>query len=114
MNDQDMNNETDKPDNLSPQASISGSDHEPQSDKVRAGADKIIPEASEIADSPDTPNQPDNPDNPDKSLPDMKAGTGAGMSDAVMANSINASDGDAINNNLEALASGRMTLHVGA
>lgn len=111
MNDQDMNNETDKPDNLSPQASITGSDHKPQSDKVSADADKIIPEASEIADSPDTPNQPDNSDT---SIPEMKAGTGAGMSDAVMVNSVNASDGDAINNNLEALASGRMTLHVGA
>ncbi|WP_438997569.1 hypothetical protein [Candidatus Puniceispirillum sp.] len=111
MNDKDMNNETDKHDNLSPHAGITDPDHEPQSDKVSAGADKVTNEAATIADSPDTPEKPDNPDT---SIPDMKAGTGAGMSDAVMANSINASDGDAINNNLEALASGRMTLHVGA
>ncbi|ADE40496.1 hypothetical protein [Candidatus Puniceispirillum marinum] len=114
MNDTDLNKETDKHDNLSPHASIPDADHEPQSDKPDAETDKVANAAASITDSPNISEKSDNPHNPDTSISDMKVGTGAGMSDAVMTNSINASDGDAINNNLEALASGRMTLHIGA
>ena len=63
--------------------------------------------------APDVPVASEANDAGDRSVADTKAGTGAGMSDAVMPSSIDSSDSDMINNNLEALASGRMHLHVG-
>jgi hypothetical protein len=75
-----------------------------------------VPQEPQTSDSTDAPDSPETADASDawvSPVPNMKAGTGAGMVERVMANSINASDSDAINNNLEALASGRMHLHVG-
>lgn len=75
-----------------------------------------VPQELQTAERPDAPDKPETADASDASVspaPNMKAGTGAGMAERVMSNSINATDSDAINNNLEALASGRMHLHVG-
>lgn len=75
-----------------------------------------VPQEPQKAERPDAPDSPETADASDALVspaPNMKAGTGAGMAERVMSNSINASDSDAINNNLEALASGRMHLHVG-
>lgn len=71
------------------------------------------PQEPQTSDSTDAPDSPETADASISPAPNMKAGTGAGMAESVMSNSINASDSDAINNNLEALASGRMQLHVG-
>lgn len=77
------------------------------------GIDETEPQEPSVSDTPNTP--PDAPlDTSENPSPDIKAGSGAGMSDAVMPSSIDAADSDAINNNLEALASGRIHLHVGA